>query len=195
MALCLTSANQTRTNIPTVHLDSLLIEIASQNSEALAVLYNNTSASVYAFALSILKNTQDAEDVLHDTYLGIYSAAADYHSEGKPMAWILTIARNLCLLKLRGRSRMADIPEEDWEPYLNTCENVTPEDRMILYECMGRLSDEERQIVVLHAVSGFKHREIAVFMQLPLSTVLSKYNRAIRKLKNEMKKESENDGK
>ena len=48
---------------------------------------------------------------------------------------------------------------------------------------MEELSDEERQIVTLHAVSGFKHREIAELMELPLPTVLSKYSRALKRLK------------
>ena len=51
------------------------------------------------------------------------------------------------------------------------------------------LSDEERQIVVLHAISGFKHHEIAKVLKLPLPTVLSKYSRALKKLRNMMGKE------
>lgn len=53
----------------------------------------------------------------------------------------------------------------------------------MLTECMNRLSDEERQIVMLHAVSGFKHREIAAILELSLPAVLSKYNRALKKLR------------
>ena len=53
----------------------------------------------------------------------------------------------------------------------------------MIRQCMDRLSDEERQIVVLHAVAGFRHREIGALLELPLSTVLSKYHRAIKKLK------------
>jgi RNA polymerase sigma-70 factor (ECF subfamily) len=48
---------------------------------------------------------------------------------------------------------------------------------------MERLSDEERQIIVLHAVAGFKHREIGEMLDLALPTVLSKYHRAIKKLR------------
>ena len=60
---------------------------------------------------------------------------------------------------------------------------VTAENKAAIRACMERLSDEERQIVVLHAVSGFKHREIASLLSLALPTVLSKYNRAIKKLR------------
>ena len=48
---------------------------------------------------------------------------------------------------------------------------------------MKALSDSERQIVLLHAVGGMKHRETAALMELPLATVLSKYSRALKKLK------------
>ena len=189
MIICLTSANDSGGQPESSRLDCCLLGIADEDPQALADLYDCTSASVYAFALSILKNTQDAEDVLHDCYLHIYSAASGYHSSGKPMAWILTITRNLCLLKLRERKRMADIPPENWEPYLQACESASPEDRLILTECMKLLSDEERQIVILHAVAGFKHRETAKLLELPLSTVLSKYNRAMKKLKSHIGKE------
>ena len=99
------------------------------------------------------------------------------------LAWIFTIVRNRCLQKLRERTRTADIPSEDWEPYLQSRESITPEDRLLIGICMERLNQQERQIVVLHAVSGFRHREIAQLLQLPLPTVLSKYHRALKKLK------------
>lgn len=164
-------------------LDCCLARVAGRDREALAELYQRTRTSVYGFALSILKNTQDAEDVLHDCYVNLYAAAAGYRSSGKPMAWILTITRNLCLMKLRERQKTAGLPREDWERYLDSREEITPEDRLVLTQCMRRLNDQERQIVVLHAVSGFKHREIAELMELPVSTVLSKYRRALKKLR------------
>ena len=51
-----------------------------------------------------------------------------------------------------------------------------------------RLSDEERQIVVLHAAAGFRHREIADMLGLPLPTVLSKYHRTLKKLRTFLEK-------
>lgn len=53
---------------------------------------------------------------------------------------------------------------------------------------MKQLTDQERQIVMLHAVAGFKHREIAELLELPLSTVLSKYRRALKKLRHSLEK-------
>ena len=60
---------------------------------------------------------------------------------------------------------------------------LSPEDRLMIRRCMTLLSEEENRIVVLHAVAGFKHREIAELMELPLMTVISKYRRAIAKLR------------
>lgn len=72
---------------------------------------------------------------------------------------------------------------EDWQDRLASHESVTQEDRMALSALLAALEDTERQIVVLHALSGLKHREIAEMMQMPLPTVLSKYHRAMKKLR------------
>ena len=61
------------------------------------------------------------------------------------------------------------------------------EDNLVLTAALQSLKAEESQIVMLYAVAGFKHREIASLLELPLSTVLSKYSRAIRKLKTILK--------
>lgn len=170
-------------------IEACISNVAQKSDIAFAKLYKFTSDAVYGFALSVLKNTHDAEDVLQDCFLSIYNAAPSYRPDGKPMAWILTITKNLCYQKLRKNSRISDIPEEDWERYLDSKEGISTEDKMIISACMNLLSDEERQIVILHAVAGFKHREIAHILDIHLSTVLSKYNRAIKKLRTEIEKE------
>ena len=164
-------------------LDTLLGRIAIGDTAALEALYRRTQTAVYSFALSVLKNAHDAEDVLHDCYVAACNSAAQYHSRGKPMAWLITIAKNLCLQQLRAQRKTADMPE-DMHAFLPAdSAGMSVEDRTVLSACMRQLSDGERQIVTLHAVAGFKHREIAAILQMPLATVLSKYNRAIKKLK------------
>lgn len=183
MILCMTSANEFRETPQNLILERCIAGVANGDREALAELYNATSPAVYSFALSVLKNTHDAEDVLQNCYLNIASSAGSYRSKGKPMAWILTITRNLCLMKIRDYQKTATMPNENWMQYLESNEKVTPEDRIVLSDCMKRLSDQERQIVVLHVVAGLKHREIAQALAIPLSTVLSKHRRALKKLK------------
>ncbi len=164
-------------------LDHYIYRIAKNDKKALVELYHATSAAVYGLALSILKNSHDAEDVLQECYISIASASGSYRSQGKPMAWIMTITRNLCLMKFREYKKTSTLPDEDWEKYLVRNNRVTLEDRLVLTECMKRLSDIERQIVVLHVVAGLKHREIAKAFGIPLPTVLSKHSRALKKLK------------
>lgn len=169
-------------------LDRCIEETATGNMEGFKKLYTETKSSVYGFALSVLKNPDDAEDVLQDCFVKVFSAAADYKSQGKPLAWILTITRNLCLQLLRDKKKQADIPEEDWEKYVGETDNASTEDNIVLTELLQTLAEDERQIVVLHVVSGLKHREIADFLKMPLSTVLSKYNRSLKKLNEKLSK-------
>lgn len=165
-------------------IEQCIAEIAQNGDHASAEeLYMLIKDAVYGYALSILKNTHDAEDVFHDCFVSVFQSAQSYASNKKPMAWIFTVARNLCLSKLRGRSRFSQIPEEDWENYLESNERVSPEDKIVLEHCLRDLADDEREILLLHVLSGLKHREIAELTDRPLSTVLSKYHRTLIKMR------------
>ena len=63
----------------------------------------------------------------------------------------------------------------------------------VLQHVLSRLGEEERRIVLLHAVTGLKHREIAALLELPLPTVLSKYHRAIRKMRADLEGDNAHD--
>ena len=163
-------------------LDTYISHIALGSQDALAALYQRTHAAVYGFALSILKNAHDAEDVLQDAYLQVWNGASGYRSHGKAMGWLMTITRNLAISRLREHGRTEPLVQEDWQDRLADNPAVTHEDRMMLEAVLSALSDEERQIVTLHALTGLRHREIAALLGLPLPTVLSKYSRALKKL-------------
>ena len=168
-------------------LDDYIAGIAEGDREALAGLYRETHTAVYGFALSLCANAHDAEDVLQDTYLQVSRAAASYQSQGKPMAWMLTIARNLALQRIRERERTVTMTPEDWQTQFADRVTFTSEDRLVLETVLSTLGEEDREIVMLHAAAGMKHREIASLLHLPLPTVLSKYNRALKKLREAMK--------
>ena len=168
-------------------LEQWIAQIAVGDREALAMLYRETRSAIYGFSLSICKNVQDAEDVLQDVYVRVFQSAGSYTAQGKPMAWLLAIARNLSLMRLRERQNVTPTAPEDWPAAFAALERISPDDRLALTAVLSLLADNERQIVMLHAVSGLKHREIAALLQLPLPTVLSKYHRAIKKLKLAMK--------
>ncbi|MGN1039847.1 MAG: RNA polymerase sigma factor [Candidatus Fimimonas sp.] len=168
--------------LQSAELDKCIFGIANGDSDALSKLYTMVSAPVYAYALTVLRNTFDADDVLHDTVVKVYENAPVYRSQGKPMAWILTIAKNLCYTRFRQNAHVAEISDEALEQQFADNTQMSVEDKLLVTKCLSALPQEERSIVVLHAVSGLKHREIAQLLKIPLSTVLSKYNRSLKKL-------------
>ena len=165
--------------------EKLLLRVAEGDKAAFQQLYQNTDKTIYGFILSILRNPQDSEEVMQELYLKVWTSAGSYQSQGKPLAWMFTIARNLCYMRFREQKMKADVALEDLAEkeegeYCTPLEQAA--DRKVLLDALGRISREERQIVLLHAAAGMKHREVAEALQMPLATVLSKYNRSMKKL-------------
>ena len=170
-------------------LEKHIKDISLGSKDALSNLYSFTKTSVYGFALSILKDLHEAEDVLQEVYIKIYENASFYQPNGKPLAWILTITKNLALMKLRKTKNHVDVDELKESLAGHKGLNET-ENQILICAVFEYISDEERNILMLHSVSGFKHREIAKMLEIPLATVLSKYNRAIKKLRKRMGEEN-----
>jgi len=168
--------------------DGDILNVAKNEPDAVHILYEKTHKSLYGFILSITKDPHDTEDALQETYLAIYRSASAYKPKGKPMAWIFTVAKNAANMQLRRRKD--HIPFEEGAADADAFAVIDgTEERMALKAAMELLSDDERKIVMLHAVSGLKNREIASVLNIPLNTVLSKYNRAMKKLRDMLKEE------
>ena len=164
-------------------LQQLLLHIAGGERDALAALYQRTRTAVYGLALSYLKNAHDAQDLTQDVYVQVWGCAAQYRPTGSPMGWLLAACRNLCLMRLRREERHAALSEEEWDAIpMQEC-GLDTEERVLLQNALESLGEEERRIVLLHAVTGLKHREIAALLELALPTVLSKYHRALKKMR------------
>ena len=171
--------NQVKTKID----EDLFIRIAENDMAAFEELFRITERSVYAFALSILRKHDDALDVVQDTYLKIRAASHLYKPMGKPMAWIFTIARKLSMSKLRSKKQIADAQIEDIENDPSFSYITENEDKLVLQAAFKVLNEQEREIILLHAISGLAHHEIAKNLGIPLSTALSKYHRGLKKLR------------
>jgi len=169
--------------------DNLILRMAAGDGNAFSDFYQKTSSAVYGFALSILKNREDAEDVMHDTYLHAYRGAVSYTPKGKPLSWVMTIVRNLSYNRLRAGNICEDISQ--YENIVSIDDTDRTVDRLVLEKAMEVLTFEERQIVILHALTGMKHREIAELMDMPIGTVLSKYNRSLKKIRDSLDDEGE----
>jgi RNA polymerase sigma factor, sigma-70 family len=174
-------------NRKNINIDEALFpKIADNDMVAFEEFYRGTERIVYTFALSILKNHDDAFDVVQDTYLKIRAAAHLYKPMGKPMAWVFTITRNLSMSKLRSKAVTDNIEVENIENDLAFSYVTDQEDKLVLQSVLKILKEQEREIILLHAISGFTHNEIARNLGIPLSTVLSKYHRGLKKLKKYM---------
>ena len=169
-------------------LEEWIRKIGEGDQDALALFYEQTRTAVYALLLTYL-DWHDAEDALHDTYLGIFRSAPRYRAEGKPMAWTAGIARNVALMKLREKRRETTLEETRWELFASA-EGISAEDRQVLSQLLTGLKREDAAVVVLHAVSGLKFKEIGRVMEMPLSTVLSRYHRAMKKMRQAWKEAS-----
>lgn len=153
------------------------------DKEAFLELYQSINQPLFAYILGLVADVNEAQDILQETYLKIRSAAHLYQAQGKPMAWIFTIARNLTRMHYRQSERIVGDPIEEINAEALFSSEMDQQDRIVMKNLLEKLDEDERTIILLHTVSGYKHREIAQNLEKPLSTVLSRYNRGIKKLR------------
>lgn len=171
--------------------EAMIARMSHGDVSAMGDLYELIETDVYAYALSKIANKADAEDITHDTFVQVWKNATRYQPMGKPLAWIFTIEMNLIRRQWGKNQRFVPLDEsiEVESDDGNYAENVINNE--FLKQVLCTLSEEEREVITLHIVSGLKHREIAKLLGKPLSTVLSKYNRAIKKLQIQIKEKEE----
>ena len=169
-------------------LESYIYGISKRDKESFVNLYNATSSAIYGYILSIIKNPDTSKDLLQEVYIKIYEKAHLYESKGKVLAWIFTLSKNLCLMHIRKDKETVDI-DKVLDYIGNDKFSANLIDKLVLEASFTKISDVERQIIFLHVLSGLKHKEIAKLLDIPLSTVLSKYNRALKKLKKILKED------
>ena len=166
--------------------EELIFKTGKSDEAAFEELYNIAHKIVFAYILSITKNYFNAQDILQDTFIKIRCNASKYRPNQNPLGWILKIARNQALMCFRWSKREGSIPE-DKDGKVIDIESYTDFDSRVLLEgALKILNQKQKAVVLMHAVSGFKHREIAKILDLPLGTVLSCYNEAIKKLRTQI---------
>ncbi len=168
-------------------IENLLIQTAENDMDAFEQLYIETNKIVYSYAFAILKNHECAQDAMQDTFIRLKEAAYTYKPQGKPLAWILRIAKNFSLMTIRKglKEQITDIEQNEF--LVNERVELNIDESIVLKTALKTLQEEEREIVFLYLISGMKHREIADILDRPLGTVLWKYNVALSKLKKELK--------
>ena len=137
----------------------------------------------------LLRNEQDAQDVVQEAYLRAFRSFSGFHgTNGR--AWLLTIVRNTSYTLLK-KNRAVDFTTPfDEEIHATGHESVSPatilehsEDAELIREAMDELPAEFREILVLRHQEGLSYKEIANIARIPLGTVMSRLARARDKLK------------
>ena len=136
----------------------------------------------------LLRNEQDAQDVVQEAYLRAFKSFSGFHgSNGR--AWLLTIVRNTSYTLLK-KNRAVVFTTFDEEIHVAADEFASPatilehgEDAELIIEAMDALPAEFREILALRHQEGLSYKEIADIAQIPPGTVMSRLARARGKLK------------
>jgi RNA polymerase sigma-70 factor (ECF subfamily) len=169
-------------------LEELSNSLKKGDESALAGIYEETNRLVFSIALGILKDTQLAEDIMQDTFMKIRSSIDYYQAGTNFSAWVGQIAKNLALMEYRRRKKEILVDPNEKSNIFGSVSYQFKEANPVLAAALEVLSEEEREVVLLHVNSDLKHREIAQIINKPLGTVLWLYNRAIKKLRTYMEK-------
>ena len=149
--------------------------------------------AAYNLARWLLRNEEDARDVVQEAYLRAFRSFGGFHgSNGRP--WLLTIVRNTAYSLIKKNQSAHVTTTLDEEEYLVDRESVSPvtqleqsEASKLVREAIDRLPDEFREIVVLRHLEGLSYKEIADVAHLAPGTVMSRLARARAKLKEFLK--------
>jgi len=157
--------------------------------EALMRRYNRT---LFRTARAILRDDTDAEDALQDAYIRIYSALGRFRGESKLSTWLVRIVANEALMRLRKRTRRAEIvpmqaaadtaalneiPDTNMDKSPERSASRA-ETRRLLEARIDALPDAYRTVFMLRAVEELSVEETAAVLQIPEATVRSRFFRA-----------------
>ncbi|MEZ3477343.1 MAG: RNA polymerase sigma factor [Lachnospiraceae bacterium] len=132
--------------------------------------------SMYRLAMSILKNSNDAEDAVSETVLTAYEHLSSLKKNDSFKAWMMTILVNVSKKMLRKKKRVVLYDD------LGLFEKSTDEGSCEMWEAVLTLNAKYAKVVILYYYEGFSTREIARILHIPEGTVKSRLSRARSKL-------------
>ena len=169
-------------------LERKVAEYRAGDGRAFDYIYECTNRTVYFAALYVVRDRAAAEDVTQETYLRALAALDSYAAGTNFAAWLTRIAKNLALnhVKKRGREQTTDFSDEAEIRKYGTHETELP----YIFDLAAKLlKEDEYEILMLCQVAGYRRREVAQMLGMPIGTVTWKNNEALKKLKAHLKKE------
>ncbi|HET7680041.1 MAG TPA: sigma-70 family RNA polymerase sigma factor [Xanthobacteraceae bacterium] len=170
-------------------LAAALARVAAGDRAALRLVYQDTSAKLFGVCLRILGDRREAEDVLQDVYLAVWRRAASFDaSRASPITWLVAIARNRCIDRLRSAAVARQAPIEAAHEISDPNPDAAAlmekgEQQQRLRDCLGQL--EERQAAAIRSafLDGATYEELANRAGIPLGTMKSMIRRSLLKLR------------
>jgi RNA polymerase sigma-70 factor (ECF subfamily) len=171
--------------------DGLLAErIRSGDRIALGEVYDRHASAAMAVALRVVANREQAEDLVHDTFVAIWQKIDRFDAtRGSLRSWITAIVRNRAIDRLRGTRPSIEIGEADERSMLRSGSNPTWDDALArlgavqLRSALDELPAEQRQAIELAYFGGRTYREIATMTGVPLGTANGRLRLALARLR------------
>lgn len=166
---------------------AILMRLRDGDDAALRDLYGAIGANVFALARRMTGSREDAEEVVQDTFVKVFDNAARFDPvRGSVRAWVYTIARNECRMRLRARGSRPR-PAEGLDPHAADSVMASSDpaggtvNRLTLEQAFEVLAPDEAALLGDAFLGGYSHSEIAERDGVPLGTVKSRIRRAMLK--------------
>jgi RNA polymerase sigma-70 factor, ECF subfamily len=172
--------------------EALMKAVSRRRHDALAELYDRYGKRLRATIDGVVHEEADADDVLQEIFIQIWDEADRYSPKaGKPLGWMVTIARRRAIDRLRRRQAYSRVRERYQKRVIQQAPNsprqadevfMLNDLRRFLRECMHVLPRLQREAVELAFFKGLSHREIAAATHAPLGTVKTRLELGLQKL-------------
>ena len=163
-------------------LKKLFDEFKEDNKKNFEKFYLKYNKLIYGIAFSIIKNKEDAEDIVQIVFSKLYSLNKGNFPSKSEASWIYSLTKNETISFLRKQSNNINFDNiYEIQDYNNEINNVI--DKIEFNSLIDKLNELERQIVSLTIISGFSFDDIGRLLKLPTGTVKWKYYKSINNLK------------
>ncbi len=149
-------------------------------------LYKNNSKYVYNVALGMLRNRDEAEDIMQNVFIKLFEGYSSFRGESDIKTYLYRMTVNKTIDYIRSRNLRSDkIENMELPEPKKTDSNIS-----MLDSLLDKLNDELKAPILLAEIGGFSYKEIAEIMNINLGTVKSRINRGIAKLREYAEKEA-----